>query len=183
MDAGLAAVLGALAGAIGTSLAGFATSWASREQAKITARAEHHRHRREPREAAYRAFITASNDLANHMGPTYGLPESATFPVPPPSREFTNEGRRLAALVKACWQDIALLGPPSVAEAATKTEAQAFQLASQCFLHSSSNAFNLSSEETARTGARARDRYSELRRQIIEFTNAARHALDDDGTS
>ncbi|MGW7548452.1 hypothetical protein ACWGKQ_46160 [Streptomyces sp. NPDC054770] len=58
MDAGLAAVLGALAGAVATTGAAFAAGWSAREQAKFAARAEHKRQRREPREKAYKAFLS-----------------------------------------------------------------------------------------------------------------------------
>ncbi|MFI8834029.1 hypothetical protein ACIGPN_23780 [Streptomyces afghaniensis] len=63
MDAGLAAVLGALAGSVATIGAALATGWAQREEARIAARAEHRRERREPRLEAYRAFISATSDL------------------------------------------------------------------------------------------------------------------------
>jgi hypothetical protein len=60
MDAGLAAVLGALAGAVATTGAAFATGWSAREQAKITARAEHLLQRRDARQAVYQEFIAAA---------------------------------------------------------------------------------------------------------------------------
>jgi hypothetical protein len=63
MDAGLAAVLGALAGAVATTGAAFATGWATREQAKIAARGEHRRQRRDARHGVYKEFISTASEL------------------------------------------------------------------------------------------------------------------------
>lgn len=56
MDAGLAAVLGAVAGAVAT----FVTGRTSRDQAQFAAKVEHVRQRREGRELAYRGFVSAA---------------------------------------------------------------------------------------------------------------------------
>ncbi|MEV5190709.1 hypothetical protein [Streptomyces werraensis] len=63
MDAGLAAVLGALAGSVATIGAALATGWAQRESARIAARAEHRRERRGPRLEAYRKFISVASQF------------------------------------------------------------------------------------------------------------------------
>ncbi|MDX3118186.1 hypothetical protein [Streptomyces scabiei] len=70
MDAGVAAVLGAAVGTIGT----IATSWTSRSLAKIQMRVEFARERREPRRASYEAFSSAAIALHDHMEPwiTFG---------------------------------------------------------------------------------------------------------------
>ncbi|MGY1502921.1 hypothetical protein ACW4TU_41205 [Streptomyces sp. QTS52] len=183
MDAGLAALLGALAGAVSATAAGVSTGWATREQAKISARAEHYRQRIEPREAAYRAFITANNALVEHMGRKYGFPSDSAYLSSAPSREFAGEGRELAKTIRNCWQDIALLGPPAVAEAATSAEAEAFQLASQCLMHALSETFEVSAEKMTHTANRAHTRYNNLKQSIITFTSAAQQALDSDGIS
>ncbi|MFH8657250.1 hypothetical protein [Streptomyces afghaniensis] len=59
MDAGLAAVLGATVGAAGTGGAGVIAAFLARSQARSQMRAEHVRLTREPRKAAYVAFIEA----------------------------------------------------------------------------------------------------------------------------
>ncbi|MFG2469188.1 hypothetical protein ACGFXB_27540 [Streptomyces canus] len=66
MDAGLAAVLGATVGAIGTGGAALATSLLNRSQARLQLLVEHERFLREPRRDAYVAYaesISKINDL------------------------------------------------------------------------------------------------------------------------
>ncbi|MDI1452471.1 hypothetical protein NHG22_01325 [Streptomyces sp. ATE26] len=57
MDAGLAGVLGALAGAVSTAGAALVTGWSARETATIGARAQHLQERRGAREACYTKFL------------------------------------------------------------------------------------------------------------------------------
>lgn len=64
MDAGLAALLGAVVGAIGTGGAGVTAALLARSQARMQVLAEHARLIREPRKNAYIAYITAC--LAEH---------------------------------------------------------------------------------------------------------------------
>lgn len=179
MDAGLAAVLGALVGGAGTVTAGVVTGWAAREQAKITARAEHHRHRIDSREAAYRAFIGSCNTLIDHVGSKYW--EGARPPAP--TREFAEETRRLAQAVRDGWQEIALLGPVAAAAAASACEHEAFQMAAQCFFHSASGTFALSPAEVEEIVTRVSTRHGNLKESLAAFTHVARETLDSDGAS
>ncbi|MBF6046369.1 hypothetical protein GO001_14230 [Streptomyces sp. NRRL B-1677] len=64
MDAGLAAVLGATVGAIGTGGAGITAALLARHQARAQLRAEHARIIREPRRAAYASY--AESAIKNH---------------------------------------------------------------------------------------------------------------------
>jgi hypothetical protein len=57
MDAGLAAVLGAVVGAIGTGGAGITAAFLNRSQVRMQVQAEHIRFLREPRKSAYVAYI------------------------------------------------------------------------------------------------------------------------------
>jgi hypothetical protein len=70
MDAGLAAVLGAAVGTVGT----IATGWTSRSLTKIQMRVESLRARREPRRSSYEAFSSAAISLHDHLEPwiTFG---------------------------------------------------------------------------------------------------------------
>ncbi|WP_411090056.1 hypothetical protein [Streptomyces sp. 061-3] len=63
MDAGLAAVLGATVGALGTGGAGIITALFSRSQARLQIRAEHARLLREPRKATYVVYAAAARKL------------------------------------------------------------------------------------------------------------------------
>ncbi|WP_159073538.1 hypothetical protein [Streptomyces sp. RTd22] len=65
MDAGVAAVLGAAVGTVGT----IATGWTSRSLAKMQMRVESLRERREPRRSSYEAFSSAAVALHDHLQP------------------------------------------------------------------------------------------------------------------
>ncbi|MFD3931749.1 hypothetical protein [Streptomyces sp. NPDC058614] len=65
MDAGLAAVLGALAGSVATIAAAWAGSWSQREAAKIASRTEHHRQALDHRRQVYRPFAMSATKLQN----------------------------------------------------------------------------------------------------------------------
>ncbi|MFJ8990538.1 hypothetical protein ACIRQH_09205 [Streptomyces sp. NPDC102279] len=65
MDAGIAAVLGAAAGTVGT----FASGWASRSVARMQVHSDAIRERTEPRRASYEAFASSAAALQNHLAP------------------------------------------------------------------------------------------------------------------
>ncbi|MEU9877718.1 hypothetical protein [Streptomyces phaeochromogenes] len=58
MDAGVAAILGSSVGVAGTTVAAVVAAWSTRWQVRSQAYLEHHRWRREVRQAAYSALIT-----------------------------------------------------------------------------------------------------------------------------
>ncbi|WP_189135212.1 hypothetical protein [Wenjunlia tyrosinilytica] len=79
MDAGTAAVLGAMVGAVGTTAAAFATSWwgarsterqlaAQERSARRQLGFDHHRERREPRRQAYADFIAQGRAVERALG-------------------------------------------------------------------------------------------------------------------
>jgi hypothetical protein len=184
MDAGLAAVLGALTGAVGTALAGAAAGWAAREQARISARAEHHRQRREPREKAYRAFVAATDALVEHTDPRYGLPEELINQGRAVTRDLVEDTERLAHMVRTCWREIALLGPPEVAEASADAADAAASLKTACLVDGALSRSSPTAEQVATENlALARRCHSKLKRHILTFTEVAQRALDDDGIS
>ncbi|WP_405609036.1 hypothetical protein [Streptomyces sp. NBC_00076] len=120
MDAGLAAVLGALAGAVATTGAAFATGWSTREQAKIAARAEHRRQRRDARQVAYEELINAMVTLAQAvvsvgLGVTAqqkqaSLQEQAIF-LPD-----MNEMKLFEETIRKTATKVTLAGPASMSE-------------------------------------------------------------------
>ncbi|MGW8884743.1 hypothetical protein [Streptomyces sp. NPDC055749] len=115
MDAGLAAVLGALAGATGAVGAGLVTGVSQWKTAKFGARAEHTRQRREFRQASYRKFIEAHWSFAE-------IVDSFYFEQYPTPEIFTIQtAERLEESWKglqAAFLDVALAGPKEVAHAA-----------------------------------------------------------------
>lgn len=70
MGAGIAAVLGAAVGTLGT----VATGWTSRSVAKMQMRVDSLRERREPRRSSYESFASAAVALHDHLEPwiTFG---------------------------------------------------------------------------------------------------------------
>ncbi|MEU0339412.1 hypothetical protein ABZ092_10585 [Streptomyces bobili] len=192
MDAGLAAVLGALAGAVGTTMAGMATGWASREQAKITARSEHLRQRREPRQVAYGDLLRAAAALRDHMMPMYGLPpEEVQVARPELNGEFCNQGQTLALAIRESWLNVVLAGPVSLAEGAEAVEHAASRLSLYCQLHEALVTIatagvggDVVTDRNTLTGYReARSAFLELSERLAEFMRLCQPVLDDDGTN
>lgn len=172
MDSGLAAVLGALAGAAGTVGAGFATGWAQRQVARIAASTEHIRQRREPREQVYKDFAEAVSQLRD-LKPSRGFTESTVDP------ELVNAYRITAAHIKKKWLEVALAGPESVSEIAGTLEQQAQELAQLVY---GFNAIRVSMGlNTVQPGIDGIETFDEYGRLVQSFITKAQAALDDDG--
>lgn len=121
MDAGLAAVLGALAGSVATIGAALATGWAQREGARITARSEHRRERREPRHDVYKEFIAEASRMRDLVG-VFAIDAEmiGRIPLRVLSDDFISNLYDLSEVVKGKSTDAALAGPRGITEAATK---------------------------------------------------------------
>ncbi|MGW2052381.1 hypothetical protein ACWCOZ_00425 [Streptomyces sp. NPDC001840] len=128
MDAGLAAVCGALAGALATIGAALTAGRAQREAARIAARAEHQRQRRQPREGVYREFIAAAEALRNAIGQR----ELGPYKVSTFTSTYVYECRTRAASVASLWLDIALAGPKDVSAMAADVARTANVISSLC---------------------------------------------------
>ncbi|MFJ9160037.1 hypothetical protein ACIRPS_24920 [Streptomyces griseoviridis] len=189
MDAGLAAVLGALAGSAATIGAAMAAGWSAREQSKMAARSEHLRQRRDARQAVYEEFINAANAHAD-------LTKLLLAPVPQEYDDFERmrllpRGMDWASVVrndKAMFESISkistrvqLAGPKSVSTAAAKVEETAQDV---------SVSISLMTLETDIPGMPSlADRWQEGAVKYCDYSDAvesffelARIALDDDGT-
>ncbi|MET9515050.1 hypothetical protein [Streptomyces sp. NPDC002994] len=188
MDAGLAAVLGALAGASATTGAAFATGWATREQAKIAARAEHRRQRRDSRHAVYEEFIATVREQMAHAAPLFeeGPPEDQDEL----DRHFQSSGvrdadslltesYRLHANVMKVLTRVQLAGPKSATTTAKSVCNRSFALLSSL----ASLTGRLPRRDVLREAFRqAEDRLRKLDMAVDAFIEAAQAALDDDGT-
>ncbi|MGV9249670.1 hypothetical protein [Streptomyces sp. NPDC003710] len=132
MDAGVAAVLGAAAGA----LTPIVTGWMQRSSTKMQMRAESLKERREPRRSSYDAFASAAAALHDHLQPwvTFGrlLDTSRTAategedPVSYLRSGGFKEGYipraiELADEVSRCGRHVALDGPAGLEPFVTKT--------------------------------------------------------------
>ncbi|MFF1834211.1 hypothetical protein ACFVXE_08390 [Streptomyces sp. NPDC058231] len=206
MDAGLAAVLGALSGAVATTAAALATSratraqaQAAREQAEIAARAEHRRQRREPRHGVYREFIAAATALRNYAETRISprLQDIAAGVIDPPETpelvvtfEEVRECEQLAEQVRSRWVEVVLAGPKPIEEPARKVERMAFHLGLAFRLTNAragsdpSQALGLNFNLEAALGSRvAQQALSSLSEDLEGFISVALSALDDDGST
>lgn len=174
MDAGLAAVLGALAGSVSTIGASIATSRAQREEARIAARASNRQQLRAPRENAYRAFIESSMALLNQTD-IFRSDPTATDHVTPELSELVDG---LAKTVTEKWLDVALAGPPTAEQAARAIMKTAGDV-------------HIYVRITSRSGrpiefrspiSRARNHVLRLGREIDKFVLIAERSLNDDGS-
>jgi len=114
MDAGTAAICGALAGSAGTVLAALATGWAQRESSRIGVRAEYQRDRRQSRHENYRKFIAAADeikDLTLYQWTPLTGPETTTPEEIVRITELANE-------LRAILVEVQLAGPTRVIEIA-----------------------------------------------------------------
>ncbi|MEU2901116.1 hypothetical protein ACWC4E_33925 [Streptomyces sp. NPDC001273] len=168
MDAGLAAVLGAMAGSLGAIGAAFATRSGMRQQSLINARAEHQRHRRESRQAAYEAFAVAADAV-----------DSFYYAQIRESDNLSNFDMQTALEVRRALElarlRVTLAGPASLADISQDVWLQLANL-QHVAIHLS------------RSGGTQRERQSfttalnDLRGKISKYMSSAQSALDQDGT-
>jgi hypothetical protein len=182
MDAGLAAVLGALAGSVATIGAALATGWAQRESVRITARSEHRRERREPRQTVYGEFISLLFELRNVVAPLAVVTDDG----------FTDQVNQipvdqcvnLADRIVGKSIDVALSGPAEVTRRAGNLQALGFMLAVAVRAVQERFAEDGWETEHRRTLAHSylTKRTLEYQNSLNEFVVCAQAALDDDGT-
>ncbi|MDT0488886.1 hypothetical protein RM717_00015 [Streptomyces griseus] len=185
MDAGLAAVCGALAGAVATTGAALATGWATREAARIAARSQHRKDRREPRQAIYKDFLTAAHNFARILKRSGGMVSN----IEQIDEAFSNELQAVAAEITRIRVDLSLHGPENVSELARKIDELAVEARTETSVYVVLGVFEDAGELTDqdrrdRQNARERIRYLTpvIQEQTIQFERAARLALDDDGS-
>jgi hypothetical protein len=178
MDAGLAAVLGALAGSVGT----VAAAVAQRETVRITARAQQRNERRQPRHDAYKAFAMAVTEVRKRVS----------------FNEYTDtterEEEEFRDKLYERWIDLSLMGPESVINAGAMLRDEALKVV---FLMGETRhlgrRFLAVDENDEEAHEAASDTYSasidllwEIARDltdiISEFSLVSQAALDDDGT-
>ncbi|MFF4738266.1 hypothetical protein ACFY2W_20640 [Streptomyces sp. NPDC001262] len=104
MDAGLAAVSGALAAAVATVGAAFAAGWAQREGMQLTIRAEDRKDLRRPRFEVYLSLFTHATNL--HRMAALGESDRSTI-LEAMQAEVDN--------IEKLWPTVALRGPEDVA--------------------------------------------------------------------
>ncbi|MGW7277035.1 hypothetical protein ACWGIV_01735 [Streptomyces sp. NPDC054844] len=184
MNAVVAALLGTLLGALATIGAAVVTGWAQREGARISARSQHVKDRHEPRRSEYRAFMKVATDLNERILTTDGY------------RDTTREEElALRRHVYERWIEVSLLGPDSVIEAGARLRDSVLgTLAAMAESRSLVEDLNRGNHEDDDAEASALNAYEEslhsldalahlLIEEVAVFAEAARAALDDDGTA
>lgn len=180
MDAGLAAVLGALAGAVGAVGGAWTTSRVQWKSARLTARAEHKRQRREPRHEVYATFLTAANQFSDAWLSVAGM------------GAMTNERRdaitQAASAVKAASPAVALAGPEEISAIAESIRDQAVHL--QMLARGLWAGRHIIEGGEGYPEPWIRDAESALPQvlrkfsdEVHRFTRVARATLDDDGST
>ncbi|GAA4991787.1 hypothetical protein [Streptomyces hyderabadensis] len=131
MDAGLAAVLGAAVGAVGTGGAGVIAALLARSQARSQILAEHVRLIREPRKATYVAFVEACREEHDRLDNACQLLDLHLNSPIVAVREERYEGARnlydasteARRALKHLEAQVYIEGPPSVISAAVDLSA------------------------------------------------------------
>ncbi|MFE6158163.1 hypothetical protein ACFQ7F_04500 [Streptomyces sp. NPDC056486] len=176
MDAGLAAVLGAAVGALGTGGAAVFTSWwtatTQERQSHRQIRFEHLRERREPRSRAYAEVVAQVQKMGRQLD---------KVEEPDRTRDQSLDGfpQELSRLADLCAR-VAVEGPASIADQAQRILEQArdaFSAASG-LLEVAADEIDEHEEELWRSRYATMDLNTELGR----FMDLARRALDDDGS-
>ncbi|MEV6079617.1 hypothetical protein AB0L80_31575 [Streptomyces sp. NPDC052069] len=185
MDAGLAAVCGALVGASGAVGAAWATSRAQWKGVRLAAKAEHLRQRRESRTLNYRALISVATDLIDRINRQPLVPGWTLLRI---TDEYADESYELVKILRMTLVDVLLAGPKEVSESAQKlmdgahlTVSSVAALNGLRFLHLQEGV--VTEEEVAPCFAELRRGKSEMATALAKFSVLARDALDNDGTS
>ncbi|MFF8403834.1 hypothetical protein ACF06P_19685 [Streptomyces sp. NPDC015684] len=188
MDAGVAAVLGALAGAVATTGAALATGWAAREQAKIAARGEHRRQRRDSRQVVYEEFITTASAQERHAALFF------LAPVPTDQESFDlalrgsgntdaetlwSESHRLYIELLKITIRVKLAGPRVMSEAASVVCDRSHDVMDSTMTVGHGL---IGGEPISERFEKGRERWMKLDDAIDDFIEKARISLDDDGT-
>jgi len=117
MDQGLAALLGATVGVVGTVVASAISSGSTRRQMEGQAKVEHSQWRRQLRRDAYSAFLAPANESRSAL-------KTAARALVGDAPDVAEADRRLQiaqdqlVLVQAAWAGLAVEGPESVEQAA-----------------------------------------------------------------
>lgn len=177
MDAGLAAVLGAAVGTLGTGGAAVFTTWwsssAQERQIHRQIRFEHLRDRREPRSRAYAEVVAQTQVLGRRLDECNERDREANLVLD----DVPQEIRKLADL---CAR-VAVEGPASIADQAQTLLVQAreaYSAASDLLAVAEGQI-----EEQEELLLMSRDGTEALDTELGRFMELARHALDDDGSS
>jgi hypothetical protein len=177
MDAGLAAALGALAGAAATTGAAFVTGWSTREQARIAARAEHRRQRRDARQSVYEEFINKVDALVGKTSIPFDLVTQY-----PSLRPKLQELAPLSEAIGEIATRVTLAGPEHVSRRVAVIRFYSLRLMTILALIE----VQIRADEAEVASAdwtKAKEDQEKLTQEFVSFSMDAQAVLDDDGTS
>ncbi|NEA63929.1 hypothetical protein [Streptomyces sp. SID12488] len=180
MDAGIAAVSGALAGSVATIGAAFATGWWQRENTRITARAAYRKDQRQPRYDAYKSLIRHGDALSN------------VFLMGAYDSDMADAAAEKLTHIEEAWLEISLLGPASVLTVSRSVHRKSQALVFKIESCAGTGELPGASEETANPNS-AYQHYlrligeveqlsMELAVTLVDFSEAAQIAIGNDGS-
>ncbi|MFJ3671536.1 hypothetical protein ACIPSE_34245 [Streptomyces sp. NPDC090106] len=186
MDAGLAALLGAAVGALGTGCAAVVTGFLGRGQVRTQLRAEHLRLLREPRRAAYVAFAQCFQEVhALHSeaaqsaaGSTDADERDRGGLLDAAERAYAQAGERLHGELQLRQAAVTVEGPPTLTAAAF--EAAGALLVSRGEVYRWIRLLRQGSATQEHERA-AEDALLAVHHPLVSFLNAASDALADVG--
>ncbi|QHC22814.1 hypothetical protein [Streptomyces sp. GS7] len=188
MDAGLAAVLGAGVGALGTGGGAIVTGILGRAQARMQLRAEHVRVLREPRRAAYVAFAECFQRILTRHATASRFAAAAAETEGPQREEHLREaegayrqaGDRFHGDMQRLQSAVTVEGPPDVTQAVLRAGEEL--LADRGTLHRWIRllASGTATEEHERD---VDDAHLVANSALVRFLDAASSALAYDGLS
>ncbi|MCL8015915.1 hypothetical protein [Streptomyces sp. AS02] len=173
MDQGIAALLGATVGVLGTVSASAMSGWSSRQQIRAQATVDHAQWRRQARRDAYSAFLAPAHETRN------ALKRAARALID--GAEVEEAHRQLQAAhdtlgqAQAAWSALAVEGPDSVEQAANsvKTALHSMHTTLLAWCDSPAHPHNVKFVE------RHAVEVTSVSERITGFTTAARAALDE----
>ncbi|MCX4585225.1 hypothetical protein [Streptomyces sp. NBC_01481] len=175
MDQGLAVLLGATVGVLGTISASAISGWSTRQQVQSQAKVEHAQWRRQARRDAYSAFLAPANEARSALKITARA-------LIGDSPDMTEADRRLRVaqeqldVVQAAWASLAVEGPEPVEQAARSVHTGLHSMRTTLLAWRDSAGAPDRNVSFVERHAVEVTRVSE---RIGRFTAAARAALDD----
>lgn len=173
VDQGLAALLGASIGVVGTVAASAISGWSARVHVADQAKADHAQWRRQSRRDAYSAFLAPANDARRSLR-LAGRAFIGVRDVQEVERHMHTAEENLQ-LVQDAWASLAIEGPEPVEQAANgvRTALQSMRNTLLAWQDSPANDRNVPYVE------RHAVEVTTLTERLNIFTSAARAALDD----
>ncbi|MEU4610836.1 hypothetical protein [Streptomyces umbrinus] len=177
MDAGVAAILGSSVGVAGTTVAAVVAAWSTRWQVRSQAYLEHHRWRREVRQAAYSALITEAVAAEEGLRRAWTTLIAAGPVDLDEAMERMRAAENLVGAARRAASTVAVEGSTTVVESA-----DALMTALGVAL---ADLFSWHADSVRGAGTETwRDRHAahvlEARARLKDFTGSARAALDDE---